>query len=440
MKIYTIGGYSEVGKNMTALEVGNEIIILDCGLYLPKLLDYEEGDPRDLTTKELIKIGVIPNDNILDSKRDNVKAIVLGHCHLDHIGAVPYLAKHYKCDIIGTRYTIEVLKTLLEDKKVDVKNRLRILNCNSSFKVSDNITIEFINMTHSTVQVVLIAIHTKEGIVLYANDFKFDNHPVLGKKPDYQRLEELGKQGVKALILDSLNSREEMKTPSEKVARELLKDVLFGVNNKGKGVIVTTFSSHIARLKSIVEFGKRMNRKVLFLGRSLHKYSTIASKIDIINFGKDVEIIGFREQVKKKLKKINDKKGDYLIVCTGNQGEPDAVLSRMAKGELNFTFTPEDNVIFSCRVIPTPETMRNREILEKRLKHMGVRIFTNIHSSGHASREDHRDMINMVRPQHLIPAHGNIEMVTGMIDLSTELGYKLGKTVHAMSDNSELDI
>jgi len=440
MKIYTIGGYSEVGKNMTAIEVGGEIIIIDMGLYLPPLLNYEEGDPRDLDTKQLMKIGAIPNDQVLDGKRNKVKAITFGHCHLDHIGAAPYLAPHYNCDLIGTRYTLEILKTLLDDKKIKLDNRLRVLNCNSKFKVNDNFTIEFINMTHSTLQVVLIAVHTKEGIVLYANDFKFDNHPVIGKKPDYDRLIELGKTGVKALILDSLNSKEEMKTPSEKVAKELLKDVLLGVNNKGKGVVVTTFASHIARLKTIVELGRSMNRKVVLLGRSMLKYVGAAANINLITFDKDIELVGYRDLIKKKLQKIDKNKGDYLIVCTGNQGEPEAVLSRMAKGEFPFNFTSDDNVIFSCRTIPTAETERNRAILEKRLKSKGVRLFKNIHVSGHASREDHRDLINMTKPKHLFPAHGDISMITGMVDLASEMGYKLGKNVHILGDNRDITV
>ena len=188
IEVFAIGGYSEVGKNMTAIKIDDEIVILDMGLYLPAVLEYEEGDPRDLTTKDLIKIGAIPNDDVLEKYKDNVKAIILGHCHLDHIGAAPYLAKHYDCPIIGTPYTLEVLKTLLENHENKFQGRLKQLNINSHLQISQNIKIEFINITHSTPQTVLVAIHTKYGIIMYANDFKLDNHPVIGKKPDYERL------------------------------------------------------------------------------------------------------------------------------------------------------------------------------------------------------------------------------------------------------------
>lgn len=172
-----------------------------------------------------------------------------------------------------------------------------------------------------------------------------------------------------------------MKTPSEKVAREMLKDVVLGVNTEKKSIVVTTFSSHIARLRSIIDFGKHLNRKIVFLGRSLEKYVGTAEKLKLVNFKDQVELIGFRENVKMKLKRIMKNKDKYLIVCTGNQGEPDAVLARMARRDLPWKFEPGDIVIFSCRTIPTPETIANRDELEKNLRKSGVRVFKEIHVS-----------------------------------------------------------
>ena len=406
IEVFTIGGYSEIGRNMTAIKIDDEIIILDMGLFLPAVLKYEEGDPRELTTKDLVKIGAIPDDEILNNYRDKVKAIVLGHCHLDHIAATPYLAKHYDCPIIGTPYTIEVLKTLLEDHEEKFEKRLKQLNTNSHLQISDNIKIEFINITHSTPQTVLVAIHTKYGIVIYANDFKLDNHPVIGKKPDYERLERLSEKGILLLITDSLYSNVDGKTPSEKVAREMLKDVILGIRNHDNLIIVTTFSSHIARLKSIIEFGRMLNRKVVFLGRSLFKYVTAAEKVGLVNFSKEVDLIGFRSLVEKKLRQIEKEgRSNYLIVCTGHQGEPDAILSRIAnKKDIHFELLPNDIVIFSCKTIPTEMTIKNREDLEKRLKQFHVRIFKDIHVSGHNSREDYRDVIMLLKPKNILPA------------------------------------
>ena len=194
IEVFAIGGYSEVGKNMTAIKVDDEIIILDMGLYLPAVLKYEEGDPRELTTKDLIKIGAIPDDEVLHKYKNQVKAIVLGHCHLDHIGAAPFLARHYDCPVIGTRYTIEVLKKLLEEHEYKLEGRLKPINSGTHLEISENLKIEFINITHSTPQTVLIAIHTKYGIIFYANDFKLDNYPVIGAKPNYDRLKHLAEK------------------------------------------------------------------------------------------------------------------------------------------------------------------------------------------------------------------------------------------------------
>ena len=270
MRIYGIGGYNEVGKNMTAVELKDDVFLFDCGLYLPPIVELEEAE-RVYTEKRLRAIGAVPSDDILDNLglRNKVRAILPSHAHLDHIGAIPFLAQRYNAEIIGTPFTIEVLKTLIADEKSNLKNKLRVVQPNSFCFVqgkNKKYKVEFINITHSTIQTSMVALHTDEGIVLYANDFKFDNNPILGKPPNYERLKEIGKEGVKVLIVDSLYSGDQRKTASEKVARALLEDVLLTTSNEDAGLFVTTFSSHIARLKSIVDFGKQLDRKIVFLG------------------------------------------------------------------------------------------------------------------------------------------------------------------------------
>ncbi|MAG19897.1 ribonuclease J [archaeon] len=438
IEIFCLGGYTEIGKNMTAIKVGDEVVILDMGIHLEKIIGYEE-EIEKLNTSELMKIGAIPNDKLLDKLKDKVKAIAITHAHLDHSAAVPYMSKRYKnATIMGTPYTIEILNRIAEDKKIKIRNKVKVLNVNSSIKVSDNIKIEFINMTHSTLQTVMIAVHTPKGVVLYANDFKFDNNPTLGKKPNFKRLKELEKENVLALIVDSTNAQIEGKTPSEKVAREMLGDVLFGTENHGKGIVVTTFSSQIARLKSIVEFGKRLDRKVVLLGRSLFRYVTAAEKLKLVKMG--VEVIGFKNLMRRKLQIIERNRGKYMIVCTGNQGEPGSTLVRLADDELPFKFKGGDHVVFSCRTIPSPINVRNREELESKLKKKGARLFKRIHQSGHASKEDLRDLIEMTRPLNVIPAHGNKEQKEGLVELCGEMGYDLGKNVHMMANGKKLII
>lgn len=439
IQLCSVGGYNEVGKNMTALKIDNEALILDMGLYLPKIINYEE-EIINLSSNELIAIGAIPNDNIIKDWADNVKAIILGHAHLDHIGATPYLCNKYNAPIIGTPFTLEVLKKIIKEKELTVKNKLRQLNPNSTLKISDNITIEFINMTHSILQTAMVAIHTSKGTILYANDFKFDNYPILGKKPNYKRLKQLGNENVIALIVDSIYSNVEKKTPSEKVARELLKDVMLGTENTGNAIIVTTFSSHLARLKSIIDFGKRLNRKIVFLGRSLNKYVNAAEKINLVNFSKDIELVAYGAKIKRKLREIEKEGRDnYLIVATGHQGEPNAVLPRMVNGRLPFKFLLNDHVIFSCTIIPDPVNIENRATLEKKLRKDKVRIFTDLHSSGHCYREDLRDLINIVKPKHIIPAHGDKDKLLPMVELAIEIGYKR-KDVHILNDGQKLNL
>jgi ribonuclease J len=438
IEMCTVGGYSEVGRNMTAVKVDDEVVIFDMGLCLPKLINFEEegGQRESLTTQGLIKLGAIPNDNKIKHWRDKVKAIAITHCHLDHLGAIPYLASHYKkVPVIGSPYTIEVLKRVVRDERKDVKNPFKVLNPNAKMKISDNLEIEFINMTHSTPQAVMIALHTKYGTIIYANDFKFDNNPIVGKKPNFDRLKELGKENVIALVVDSLYASKEQKTPSEKVAREMLKDVMLGTESADNLIIATTFASQIARLKSIIDFGKVLNRKILFFGRSLAKYVGAAEAVKLVNFTKDVELVPYKQGIMKKLREI-EKNGrtKYLIVCTGNQGEPEAVLSKMADDRIKFDFLPYDHVIFSCRTIPDPANIKNRDKLEKNLKKKKVRIFKDIHVSGHASREDLRDFIQMVNPQKIFPAHIPTEKQKYLVELAEELGYEKGKTVIQSED------
>ncbi len=443
MKIYSIGGYNEVGKNMTAIDLGEDVILFDCGLYLPPIVELEESE-RVYTEKRLRAIKAVPSDYILDNLnlRSKVRAIIPSHAHLDHIGAIPFLAHRYHAEIIGTPFTIEVLKTLLKDEKINLRNRLRTIQPNSFCYVqgkNKKYRVDFINITHSTIQCSIIALHTPEGVVVYANDFKLDNNPTMGQKPNYEKIEEIKKQGVKVLIVDSLYSGDERKTASEKVARTLLEEVLLTTDNKKTGLIITTFSSHIARLKSIVEFGKILNRKIVFLGRSLNKYVGAASRVDMCPFKKDIEIATFRNQLERKLKQINQKREQYMIVCTGHQGEPGSILDRLSRNKLPFQFNKLDHVVFSSSVIPAPSNIENREKLDQRLKKRGTRIFNNIHVSGHAGREDLRDFLNMLSPEHIIPSHGAHDKIQPMVELAKEMGFK-PKNIHLLNDKQCLGI
>ena len=310
-----------------------------------------------------------------------------------------------------------------------------MLNSNSSYKLSDKIKIEFIHVTHSIPQTVIVALHTKYGILVYANDFKFDLHPVLGKKPNFKRLKELGKENVLALIVESTYADDARKTPSEMVAREMLKDILLGVDSKNNAIIVTTFSSHLARLKSIVEFGKQLNRKVVFLGRSLSKYSRAGEDVGIADFLKDVDRIKYNGQIKKFLRKIAKEKKKYLIVATGHQGEPKSTLSRMANNEFDFRLDSNDVLIFSCKTIPTETNIANRRQLEMNLGNYGLQMFRDVHVSGHAAGKDLAEMINLLKPKHVIPAHGELKMTSALAGIARNNGFK---NVHELRNGERI--
>src|SRR5271157_3893817 len=290
MEVCTIGGYSEVGKNMTAVKIGEDVIIFDAGIHLPALVELQERenaseDSQNLSEEKLRSVGALPDDQILDRLgwRDKVRAIIIGHSHLDHIGAVPYIAHRYpQAKIIGTPFTIEFLEHTLRSEKISLRNPRIKINENSTYLIkgkSGNYTAEFVHNTHSTLQCVLVALYTPEGTFFYALDFKFDNHPIIGEPPNYKRLREIGKKGVDVLVIDSLYSGTERKTPSERIARDLLEDAMFSVKDQSSALIVSTFSSHIARLKSIVDFGKKTGRKIVFLGRSLDRYVDCAIRV-----------------------------------------------------------------------------------------------------------------------------------------------------------------
>ena len=387
----------------------------------------------------------MPNDLLLDKLglRNKVRAILLGHAHLDHIGAVPYIGYRYNAPIVGTPFTISVLKKIMQDDKIKIPNKIKTIQPNSFFIVKGkkrNYKVEFINITHSTIQTSMMALHTPEGIVLYANDFKLDNTPVLGLPPNYTTLKKISKQGVKALVVDSLYSGSERKTPSEKIARALLEEVLLTIKNENSAIFVATFSSHIARIKSIVDFAKKLNRKIYVIGRSMNKYLSSAKEVNMCPFKKDIYIGSYKKQIESMLKEVNKNRENFLVVCTGHQGEPGSILDRLARKKLPFEFKQGDNIVFSSKTIPVPVSMANKENMDKRLRKTRARLFDNVHVSGHAGREDLRDLLSIINPENIIPAHGSIQQLTPMLELAREMGYGIGKECHLMQDGQRLKL
>ena len=440
VEIFSVGGFNECGRNCVAVKVDDEVILLDLGLNLEPYINYTNNeDVKDINPEELIAVNAVPDISKIKNLHRKVKAIVAGHAHLDHIGAIPYLGGNFKAPVVCTAFTAEVLKSIFKDENLKMHNKIKVLNANSCMKISDKVTIEFVNVTHSIPQTVIVVIHTPDGAVVYTNDFKFDLNPIIGRKPNFKRLKQIGKEGVLALFADSTRSGLDKKTPSESVAKELLKDVLLGTSSEGKTIIVTTFASHLARLKSIILFGKKLNRKILFLGRSLSRYVQAGENLDLINFSKDVEILKFGKQIKYKLQNLQGKLDKYLLVVTGHQGELNATLSKMADGRIPFKFKKGDHVVFSCEVIPTETNKANREVLENKLRNYGVRVFKDIHVSGHGAKEDIRDLIIYLKPKNILPSHGCIEMRKPTVSLAREMGYS-DEQIHLLHNGEKLKL
>lgn len=445
LKIHTVGGYSEVGKNMTVLELDDDAFIFDEGFFLPPITLLEEQNRNEYMSseKKLREIKAVPDDSVIESLRHKVRAQFIGHAHLDHVGAIPFLSNRYNAPIYGTPFTINVLNSLIGDTELHLRNTVKMIHPNSTIYIqgkNKKYEVDFINITHSTLQTSMIAIHTDKGVILYANDFKLDNNPIVGQPPNYDKLKKIAKEGVYAFIVDSLYSSADRKTPSEKIARNLLEEVLLTIQNRNAGIIVTTFSSHIARLKSIVDFGDQLNREIVFLGSSLNKYVTAARDTKLTPFFKDVKIMRYRRQVDSFLKRIERNRKDFLLVCTGHQGEPGSVLERISRGQLPYKVNESDNIVFSSSVIPTEINKNNFAKMEEKLRKRKARIFRDVHVSGHAGREDLRDIIHLLSPQHIIPAHGGSDKTAPMMELSEELGYKRDKQSHLMEDGGVLTL
>jgi len=457
MEICTVGGFEQVGKNMTAVKVGDDVFLFDAGLYIPGIVELQEehlleythrfkkGKPiQRYTEQKLREFGAIPDDRILDKLgwRNKVRAIFISHAHLDHVGGTPYLANRYpQATIYATPFTMKVLEAILEDEKMRIKNRLKVVQPDSFHIIkgkSGTYKVDFVHTTHSTIHCVFPALHTKEGIFFYALDLKFDNYPTLGKPPNYKKLKELGRKGIKVLVVDSLYSSTETKPGGERIADNLLEDAFAKLRGRNSAFFVTTFSSHIERLTNIVKFAQKTRREIVFLGRSLSKYTEAASKANSCPFKNKVKIMKYRRQVDTFLKKLEKNRGRYLIVCTGHQAEENSILDRIVRGNTSFNFRQGDHLIFSSSVIPVSINILAREKLDNKLRKAGVKIQTDVHVHGHGSREDLRDLLEILKPKHVIPAHGTLQQETPMVELASEFGYKLGETSHLSSNGKVL--
>jgi len=442
MKIAAIGGYETVGRNMTAIKSKEETIAIECGIRVDMLQIYEGANKNveDYTNEQLIGMDVIPDYRILEKmagcsiNNNNGKFVaqVLSHAHLDHIGATGIIKPD--TSIIGTPYTIEMVRAEYKD------GDFFSLPYRENFPVSDNISVELIETTHSIPNCSIVVIRTAEGNIVYASDFKLDNYSTIAR-PDYQSLGRLGQEGVKALIVESTRVKDECKTPSEKIAKEMVRDTMESIADQKGIIIATTFSTHAERLQSIIDVAEKIDRKILMLGRSLYRQSELSKRFDYLDVPLTAQGYSNGKAIANALRHIKKKdRNDYLLMVTGHQGELRSVLSKMADGEFPFKFERGDSVVFCASTIPTQINYLNRYVLEAKLKSRGVRIFKDVHVSGHASKEEHRQLIEMLKPEHIIPCHGSLDMRINYVSLGEEHGYRLGKNLHIINNRGSVTI
>ncbi|MGM0745218.1 MAG: MBL fold metallo-hydrolase RNA specificity domain-containing protein [Bacteroidota bacterium] len=437
MKLYTIGGYNEVGKNMTAIEVRDEIVILDMGYHMEELIDME--NPVESTaTKSLIHSGVIANDRELYKQKEKVKGIVIGHGHLDHVGAIAKMAGSYNCPIFASPYTMKIIEEQISQDDKEVKNERIVLEPGKIHNLTSKFAIEFVKVTHSIPDTMLTVLHTPDGRVAYGLDFRIDRNPVLGNTVDYERLDELGSQGIKILVGDSTRVADRGASSTESAVKEQLQFKFDQLYEDRSAIVVTTFSSHIERLKSILEVnGGR--RKVAFIGRSLKDYTQPAEDLGYLDL-KGIQVASYRDEVNELFEKIGENREKWLIVCTGNQGEENSVLERLSKDQYPFQLQKGDHVIFSSSTIPTLINKADRYRLEKNLKKKDVSLHLDIHASGHGHREDLRLLIQTLEPEIMIPAHGDIHKLAEHAKLAQEEGYELNKNLFICENGGVLEL
>nr|WP_276273956.1 ribonuclease J [Halomicroarcula sp. GDY20] len=414
------------------------------GLNLSKVLIHDNVETERMHSLDLIDMGAIPDDRVMSDLEGDVKAIVPTHGHLDHIGAISKLAHRYDAPIVATPFTIELVKQQIKgEEKFGVQNDLVKMEAGETMSIGERNELEFVNVTHSIIDAINPVLHTPEGSVVYGLDKRMDHTPVIGDPIDMDRFAEIAREGngVLCYIEDCTNAGKKGRTPSESVARRHLRDVMTSIEDYDGGIVATTFSSHIARVKSLVEFAKDMGRQPVLLGRSMEKYSGTAERLDFVDFPEDLGMYGHRKSVDRTFKRImNEGKENFLPIVTGHQGEPRAMLTRMGRGETPYELSDGDKVLFSARVIPEPTNEGQRYQSEKLLGMQGARIYDDIHVSGHLREEGHYEMLDTLQPQHVIPAHQSLKGFAPYVDLAEDMGYKVGRDLHVTRNGNMIQL
>ena len=399
LRIIPLGGLEQIGMNITAIEYGESIIVVDCGLAFPE---------DDMLGIDL----VIPDVSYLKENLDRVKGFVITHGHEDHIGAVPYVLKDVNRPIYGTRLTIGLIESKLAEHNMlrDVKRK--VVKYGQVLTLGD-FTVEFIRTNHSISDAAALAITSPAGTIVHTGDFKVDYTPVYGDPIDLQRLGEIGKKGVLAMMCDSTNALFPGFTMSEKTVGQAF-DTIFN-DNKNRRIIVATFASNVDRVQQIINTAVKYDRKVCVEGRSMVNIIKVAGELDYLKIpeGVLIETDAMKRYTPEQI----------VLITTGSQGESMAALSRMAANlHRKVQIQAGDCVVFSSSPIPGNEKSVARVINELGRKGAKV-IFQDTHVSGHACQEEIKLMYSLVKPKFCYPVHGEFRHLMAQRDICYSLGY-----------------
>lgn len=402
VKIIPLGGLGEIGKNITAIEYRDEIMVIDCGIGFPD---------EDMYGVDL----VIPDITYLLNNAQKVKGFFITHGHEDHIGSLPYILKQLNVPVYGTRLTLGIIKNKLEEHNILADCTLNGVEAGDIIEL-ENLKIEFIRNTHSIADSCAIAIHTPVGIILHTGDFKIDYTPIDGKVMDLERISALGKEGVLLLMADSTNVKRKGHTISEKSIGETFHRVFTGAQGR---VIVATFASNIHRMQQIVDASVKYGRKVVFSGRSMENISEVAMDLGYLHIPEGTLI---------NVDDMNNYSNDRItIITTGSQGEPMAALARIAfSNHRKIKIEPKDLFIISSSPIPGNEKLVSRMINQLYKKGADV-IYDDleeVHVSGHAYQEELKLIHTLVHPKYFMPVHGEYMHIKHHTDLAIKLGMK----------------
>ncbi len=392
VKIIPLGGVNEIGKNLTAIEYKNDIVVIDCGLKFPD---------EDMFGIDL----VIPDITYLIKNKEKVSGIFLTHGHEDHIGALPYVLKQLNVPVYGTKLTLGIVETKLKEHGLLSSTELIRVKPRDVIRLN-SVSVEFIKTNHSIADSVAIAVHTPLGVVLHTGDFKIDYTPIDGELMDFARFAELGKKGVLVMMADSTNVEKQGYTKSERIVGESL-----------TRIIIATFASNIHRIQQIIDAATVYGRKVAVSGRSME---------NIINVAIELGYIEVAENTLVPIDAINKYNNDQIvIITTGSQGEPMSALSRMASAEhKKVNIVEGDTIIISATPIPGNEKLVSK-IVNQLFKKGAEVIYgsaENIHVSGHACQEELKLMQTLIKPKNFIPVHGEYRHLKQHGELAIKLG------------------